>query len=74
MGPAITERQTYAELALRDHLGDSTTYERLEKQRAEGRLRGALELFDEWINKYKPILEQRDIRFLREKTKLTDVN
>ena len=74
LGPAITERQTYAELALRDHLGDGTTYERLEKQRAEGRLRGALELFDEWINKYKPILEQRDIRFLREKTKLTDIN
>jgi hypothetical protein len=69
LGPAVIERTRYIELAFRDHLNDSTTYERLHPTTAILRQASILEAVLAWVQKYKTILSAQERKFITTQTK-----
>ena len=65
LGPAIIERSSYVRMAFRDHLSDSSTYERLSPaaaSRASTRIRSFL---SSWLARWHADLTKNERRFLR---------
>ena len=65
LGPAIIERDRYIRLAFRDHLSDSSTYERLSSDDAtvytlENQVR-----LDDWITRHEKELNDQELKYLK---------
>ena len=64
LGPAVIEREAYIKLVIRDHLSDTTTYQRLSSTVAATEAKRLWHLLTEWIKKHKAILTKYEHRFL----------
>ena len=73
LGPAIIDRQRYAQLAWHDHLS-TQDYEPLDKRRAQSKLCNAYEKFQDWMAHHNKRLNATDKRFLNESTQLLDTH
>jgi hypothetical protein len=65
LGPAIIETDEYIKMALRDHLSDATTYQRLSQAEAkvhELRIRNFLGI---WLKKWAKVLTKNEKRFIK---------
>ena len=68
LGPAIIERSEYILLALRDHLSDATTYQRLRPWQID-HCKDKLERKSvKWLNEYKSDLTKSERKFIRSYT------
>ena len=65
LGPAVIEREEYIKLVIRDHLSDTTTYQRLSHHEAAVETKRLQHLLTEWIKKHKSTLTKYEHRFLR---------
>jgi len=74
LGPAITDRRRYVQLAFLDHLTHRSTYEKLDQSTAEKRLRKMEHQITNWKLKHKQIISDRDRTFITRTTKAKDGN
>ena len=66
LGPAILERNIYKQRCLQDHLLDTTTYQQLSHEDADGLLYRAHKQMEYIIKKYKPTLPPEEITYFRQ--------
>ena len=64
LGPAIIERDQYIKLAYRDHLSDSTTYERLSKNAANIYIQQNKYRLSHWLTEHKEELTEQEYHFI----------
>jgi hypothetical protein len=74
LGPAITEKRRYVELAYRDHLSDRATYKQLAAPRALAEMSKIEKTVKKWIKKHKDVIPDNERTFLTRSTKLKDEN
>jgi len=68
LGPAIIERDKYIELAFRDHLNDSSTYQRLSIEEASLHLFENRSRLDKWLEDHKEELTDQEHTFVSSKS------
>ena len=64
LGPAVIERDKYIRLAFRDHLSDSTTYERLSKNDAISFANESRYRIEKWIEQYEVEIGKHATKYL----------
>jgi hypothetical protein len=64
LGPAIIERDKYVALAIRDHLSDTTTYQRLLPAEAEVAIESNKSLLKEWLRFHSTELSDQEHGFI----------
>lgn len=69
LGPAIIERDRYIRFAIKDHLSDTTTYERLSKEEADLYLEQNKDRMNKWLIDHKVELNEKEWQYIHYHTR-----
>jgi hypothetical protein len=65
LGPCIIERDRYITQALKDHLSDETTYQRLSKHDAEHRLGMIQRTVEDFLKRYHDKIDPQQLKYIK---------